>query len=162
MCMLKKPLANIEPCMHAICRKCFETLLRHDSTTCPFCRGSIQGSLPSLVEYRSSPTHRCLRFEREDSSNRLGATLSTRDGRVYISDVIDQSVAQHIGFETGQELLSINGLPCTNVKMVQTVLKNAQQASIWVRKKGWLGFYGIRRKSACANSKIASFLRRLF
>ena len=132
VCFREVPLARIVPCNHEMCPRCFRQHLLN-STACPMCRGIICGSNPSLLEYEATPMRAYLTYSRSHVDGSFGFYVKEEQDRIYVTRVVPQSLAHHIGLRKGQEVLSINGLPCCRKKAIVDVMSKAHDIRMWVQ-----------------------------
>lgn len=80
------------------------------------------------------------RFENEMSGHYsgVGASLDSRDGKIYISRVMEKSPAKAAGLKAGDVLISIDGNPCDSIQESMHLLKGNAGSSmkVVIRRKG--------------------------
>lgn len=125
ICFEDRRPVTLHPCGHQFCAFCLRRQLeRCDTARCAMCRCDMYGCVPSIARFPVGTRRLLLRFVGPLPEEGLGISLQFLEGNVVrVARVSKAGYAARGGLQTGDQILALNGLPCNNQCLVNTLLK---------------------------------------
>ena len=136
ICLETRYLTRVDPCGHGVYPQCLHKQARADAR-CALCRQIMFGCSPPIVVYAETIHDFCVSFER-DAGESVGFfvknTTDLHNNNTIVSKVVTGSMAEALGIQPAQTLLSINGIPCYTRECTSQILSACKRAELWLKR----------------------------